>query len=334
MKRIALLGLLVVPGVASAQFVFNESEPNNTRETANQFNGIQDVPGSGLGSRMNGNATGTDVDRFRLGVAGTNSLQQNSFTINRPTNDGGLYARSITAAGTIDTSSDVLVQPTRPLLTAAFSFNSFLTVGEGTFTETDYRIAGVGGDYTSTYSRFPITPGGSDAPSVGTFRGAFTITAGSQTIDSDIALIGNPLGSGATSMSVLKANNDASANTRGSRIFANYAFGGDFYLAITDVNLVSGLLPDADEFARGANDPRTHVFPSRNVLAASSAAEISIPFTITDETGYSITTTFNKSAYGLGVYKFTVLPAPVPEPATMAALCLGALGLLKRRRKG
>ena len=331
MKRVVLLIALAVPGLASSQTysTFTEVEPNGTKATANTFTMSDKYVFSGYGDRIVGVAGSGDVDRFRV-----RTLNPYGFTYNQLRHDvpssGGLHALSLTAAGTLDPSSDPLVQPSYSTpTTPASSFNSFLTFGSSLHS-VEYDVSGTG---ANTVYESQISQGVQSFTDAGSFQGPITITAGSQTIDSDIVLFGRPFGTGQLGTEALKANNDASATTLGSRLFVDYAFGGEFYLAVSDVNLVTGLLPDADEFARAANDPRTHVFDDPGILAASSGATVSIPVTISDNFGRSFTTTFEKSDYSVGIYRLTVTRAVVPEPTTIAALGLGALALVRRRRR-
>ncbi|RYG67106.1 hypothetical protein EON77_16785, partial [bacterium] len=280
MRHLTSFSLLLVTGATFAQTTHTETEPNDLKGSANFFNIRDTSTGLGRGDLIAGVAGPGDVDRFRLNVASTYSYQVNTLRLDRPSSSGGLHGLSLKADGTADATSDPLVQPTAPSGFDATSVNSFISFGSDN-REVQYEVSGTGANtlYTSRLAQTQFFAGQA-IPYAGTFRGAITITAGSQTIDSDIALFGTSYQTGQPVMKFFKANNDASADTLGSRIVSDYQFGGDFYVAISDRNLVTGVLPDADEFARAANDPRTHVFGETGLLAASSDATIAIPLTI------------------------------------------------------
>ncbi len=333
MKSKALLALLALPGAALAQVTYTESEPNDTVATANSFSISDTGFGTGMGPRIVGVASGTDVDRFNLGITRNYEVQANAILLDRAST-GGIHGFSLTAAGTADLSSDPIVQAA--FISGASSSNRFVTISPA---QMRYSIAGTGTElYRAANSQLPIftSPGTSgfdpyNATDAGTFsKGFVTISAGSQTIDSDIVLLANIPGQGG--LREYKANNDASPLTLGSLILMDLPI-GEYLLAVSDVNLVTGLLPDADEFARTPNDPRTHVFGATGLLASSSSANVAIPLSISDSNGRSYSATANKTGININFYRFTVTAPPVPEPATLAALGCGALALLKRRRK-
>ncbi|RYG80571.1 hypothetical protein EON77_08095, partial [bacterium] len=314
MRRLASLSLLLVTGASFAQTgtTYTERESNNTRATANSFNLRGDPFYPNTNDQLIGVAAGDDVDRYNLSGYTTNALADVSLYTDR-VGTQGIYGRSLTAAGTRDTTSDVLVQPAT--VSGSGMYNRFASLGSFSV---DAGISNTGSNLYTTRLSYSYGFGSSGGATLGTFQGStITITAGSQTIDSDIVLVGRR--SGSEPYRFLGANNDAGPDTRGSRIVANdlSAAPDEYIVYLSDSNLATSILPDANEFARDPSDPRTSLLDPSSLIVPTSSATISIPITISDAYGRSVTTTYNKTGYGMAAFFFRVAPAPpVPEPAT------------------
>lgn len=319
MKRTAVLALLALSGATFAQTTFNESEPNDTKATADSFTV---APGDSLAGVTQSN----EIDRYNLNFAAApRAIYFNTLTTSGSGFTGGLKGLALTSTGAINPASD----PTAQFLVAPENgttrINRFYTFGQAT--SVGFEIAGTGNavNYTVDLTQSVVTP-----TAVGTsfLPGAFTINAGGNSIaqDTDIVLYDSQ-------SNAIGTNNDLSTTTFASRLTLNLA-PGTYTLAISDGNLIANLGPDANEALNEGPDSYTNVFENAGVLASFSSTQgLSLPLTISDGQGGTYSASYSKTTrYGVGFYQFTVAQ-PVPEPATMAALGLGALALIKRRRK-
>ena len=321
MRSLAALALLTIVAAARAQ----EVEPNNSKATATTINL---VPGGGF----NGNATPPDgadpEDYYHLNIAASapgiylNELSLYNSYPATPTRHIGTMFGLAQSGGVIDPNSSVEFQKTNVALQMPNTTSVFYTFGAPT--SLDYRVAGTNDYlYTYYYTRYNRVP--AEMADLGTFAaGTITMSASGSNDSSLLVLDGDyrPIpgysnddsaaGGGATTLSYLR------------RSYAP----GTYYLAASRGALATNLSAAPDDLAQ--NKP---VLPYGGMLATTSTS---------NATYFNLTIADANRSVPLGVgastvrsrvdfYRFTVAQ-PVPEPATLAALGLGALGLLRRRR--
>jgi hypothetical protein len=184
-----------------------------------------------------------------------------------------------------------------------------------------YRVAGTAsttGDYTATHSVEMITP-----TVLGNFAaGSIMIdTVGrGHTTDTDLWVYDSNFNA------IPDYGNDDEFGTTNlqSRLTRTYA-PGKYYLAISNFGIANHLgSPADDDFRTGS------VMDFPNLIAnSSSTTNLNITFAFTDAQGTTVFPATKVGAYDVNFYEFNV----VPEPGTMTALGLGALGLMARRRR-
>lgn len=320
MKSLGSLALALIATGAFAQTTFTETEPNNTKATANAFTL---APGDSLA----GNSSSADPDRYFLSFgAQATGVYLNTLTTSGSGFSGGLRGLALTNSGAIDASSDATVQFMVAPETGTTRINRFYTFGRAT--GIGYSLtstAGTATPYTVAYTQSAVTP----VTVASAFTaGTFTINAGANSTAQDSAIVLYD-----SAFNVVARNNDASATTFASRISASLA-PGTYTLAITNTNAATNVGPDANEANNFGPDSSTNVLERDAILVATDSTQnVNLPLTIADSSGNSYAATFTKAnKYQAGFYTFTVA-APVPEPATFAVLGLGALALVRRRRK-
>ena len=325
-KSSLLLAALGVTAAAHAQFV--ETEPNDSKAAANAFSVVP-------GSTITGNSTGasitvagtTSVDEFLLNFgASAPAIYRNQLTLTTTgtaLNTGSLRGLTQSVTTGITAGTDATIQGTA----TAVRYNQFYSFGAAT--SLYYRVTGSStttADYTSTLTRTAVTPTdlGLFAPGTITFN-----TGTTSAVDTSLLI----LDSGFNAIANYSNEDAAIATTGGTSSFSSYLSrtyaAGTYYLAISNFSLSSNLAAATDD-----NYKATPVFDSAGLVANSSTATgLNLGFTVADANGTQSIAGTKAAAYDVNFYKFTVGAAPVPEPATMAVLGLGALGLLRRKRK-
>lgn len=308
-----LAGIIAVPCAAYAQF--NESEPNDSKAQANVF-------ALGVGGTITGNSTsaaGVGLDYYRISTPAaalgiyryrmviTSQIAGHTGTIRGLNQSGGVIGTTDT---TFQTSSTATTPP---------RFNQWY--GFGKQEEIYYRVTGgtaTTADYTATLERQTVTP-----VDLGSFAaGSITITTIGQghTTDTDLWVYDGNLnaipGYGNDDESIAGGGTGA---TLQSLLTRNYT-PGTYYLALSNFQFANNLAsPPDDDFLSGA------VLDFANAAANSSTTtNLNLAFSI-GGTPFAAT---KVGPYDIYWGKFTV----VPEPASMTALGLGVLALMRRRK--
>lgn len=327
--KASLLGLTVATTAPSYAQVFNETEDNNTTETANI------VSGFGVGNTIVGSTTGsstvtagsTSSDNFRIGITGgTTQIYRNRFLLTTTGTQGHTMSfRGFTqSAGVINTSSN-----------ASFVSSSVLNpttrflqwYGFGKQEQIDLRVTGTASTtnpYTIAMTQEVVTP-----------------TAISQTFNEGTITF-NTFGTGTdTALMILDANlnpiagyknddswTDAPTNTvTTTQSFLSRNFtAGTYYIAVARWNLNDNLAAPAGERTPTDNVLRT---PGWIVASSTNTATANTSVTISGGGNQFVWTNSVSGAYEANFARFEV----VPEPATMTALGLGVAALMRRKKK-
>ncbi len=323
MKPLALLPLLAASATTLAA-TFNETEPNDSKATANALSLAPGdiVAGTSTGSSATVPGVGS-IDYFRLGfAAAAPGIYLNTLTLNAQASGAFLgQIVGFTQTNGVVNPDQITAQVSSINETNNDRVNRFYSFG-APFT-VNYSVSGSASTtnpYAATYTRTAVAPVALGALSAGNV----VISTAAGNVDSELALYD-------ANFNLVAQNDDeiSSTNTVGtSRIAANLA-PGTYTLAVSNINLATNAPSDANDAFRGGNVLDGPGF----VLNSSSGQNLSIPVAFTDAAGASLSATYLKTnKYGVGFYSFTVAQ-PVPEPATLAALGFGAAALLRRRRK-
>jgi len=332
-KFVGLIAGLALSSAAMAQFV--ETEPNDSKATANVFGPI------GVASTVTGNSilsTGVGLDYYRLDVgAAAPGIWRWTSTLSTTTPGHTASIRGLgqTAAAPapwlpgmvvgVPTTADNTAQTGRTPAGLTTRENAWYSFGRAH--SMYYRVAGAAAttaDYTTTFAAVPVTP-----ITAGTFQpGAITINTNAQghTTDTEVWVYDSNFNA-----IVGYGNDDAGVNSGGSVtagaqafLVRNYA-PGTYYLALTNFNMANNQAsPSDDNFRTGT----ILDFPDM-VVNSSTTANLNVAFTISDAFGNSLQTAATKvNGFDIVWAEFTVVPAP----GAFALLGLGGLAAARRRR--
>jgi hypothetical protein len=332
---IAALALSVAAATASAA-IFNETEPNDTKATANIVAGIT-AGDSIVGNSTSSSGVGIDyfdvrvataplgIYRHRLvittqGTAGhTGSIRGLTQVAAPPDTLPGIpWDGVIGAPGTTESALQTSV-------TTPARFNQWYGFGKGE--RFHYRVNGgtaTTADYVATMETVPVTP-----TNLGVFAsGLITISTFGQghSTDTDFWVYDenlNPIpGYGNDDESPLGGSPGTGATLQGW-LARSYGV-GTYYLALSNFNVATNQpSPSDDDFRTGS----LMEFPGVAVNT-SSTVNLNLSFTIADSAGNVVSVADGKlGAFDINWYVFTV-----PEPGSLSLLALGALAMGRRRR--
>lgn len=322
--HISSLALAAVLGLATgAQAQFVESEPNDTKATANNVFGI-----APLGT-IRGNTTGSSTtvpgdasaDNFLVKtVAASLGIYQYQMVLTTNTAGHVGSIRGLTqTAGVPNAGTDTALQSSSAG-TATPRMNQWY--GFGKEEQLYYRVTGTASttaDYTATLTRTAVT-----AVNLGVFNpGAITITTMNQghSSDTDMWVYDgnlNPIaGFGNDDESLAGGGTGTTTQSLLTRTYA----AGTYYLALSNFNLSNNQgSPVDDRYRSGSVADFSNV-----VLNSSTTTNVNLGFAIN---GTQFTAT-KAGAYDVYWGTFQV----VPEPGSMIALGAGLAALASRRRR-
>jgi hypothetical protein len=331
-----------VVGLSSAAMaaVFPETEPNDSKAAANI------VAGMIAGDMITGNsvaATGAGLDYFDVRTGAlplgiyqhrltiTSNIAGHTGTIRGLGQVGSLadtlpgipWDGVLSTANTVDTT----VQ-TSSTVTSPQRYNQWY--GFGKQERLYYRVTGAAAttaDYTATMTTTPVVP----TPIGNYASGLITINTLGQghTSDTDLWVYDsnlNPIpGYGNDDESTL-AGTPGAGTTLQSWLPRNYA-AGTYYIAMSTFQHAGvSVSPSDDDFRTGS----LMDFPD-SAAASSTTTNVNMTFTIADSLGATLQVPNTKvGAYDINWFVFTV---DIPEPSSLALVSVGALGLVRRRRR-
>lgn len=330
-SKLSLLAFTAVMA-ASASAQFTETESNNNKTEANVINPAAagfTIAGQANGtSTVSGNATSADYYRLQMFGAPLGIYRHRLTQTVAGSTFAAMSIRGLSQSSTtgINLTSDSSFQSASSLTNGNTPARTLQWYGFGKSEQ--LFVAATGGtaaapiDYTFTHSVESV----SATDVAGSFtEGSITITTIGQTAaDTDFWVYDSNFNAIPTF-----GNDDEGpgGTTLQSRIIRNFT-AGTYYLAISNFNTANnqpGAVADEDSFSTLLDFPDL-------IANSNTATNVNISFRITDAFGSDIITQATKvNGFDVNFYKFTV--APVPEPGTIAALGLGALALMRRRKK-
>jgi hypothetical protein len=324
LRKLLLLGLVSAFGSYGFGQAFTETEPNDSKATANFFSP------TGAGFTISGNSTGastttagpTSADYFRLKMfnAAPGIYRHRLVLTSAIAGHTGTLRGLSQTAGAANPTSDAVLQTSSTATTPA-RFNQWYGFGKGE--ELFYRVTGTASttaDYVATHSVEQITP-----MSLGSFQpGTLEITTvgmtGATQTDTTIWVYDSNFnaipGYG-------NEDEPAPGTTLGSRLTRNFA-AGTYYLMVSNFRTANNQTAPFDDRWQTGN---LTDFPNI-AINSSTTANLNVSFQITDMTGAQFFQAFKAGPYDIVWAQFEV----VPEPGTMLALGAGIAALAARRR--
>jgi hypothetical protein len=323
---VSFVALALGAFVSSAAAQSTESEPNDSKATANAITGMTD------GHTITGNSTGSSTT-----TAGTTSADYYSLTLAART--PGIYRyrlllssataghtgtlRGLTQTGGVPNAGTDATGQTSSATSSPARFNQFYSFGAGS--QIFYRVTGAAAttaDYTATLESVAVTP---TTISTQFTEGNSTITTVGQghTSDTDIWVYDSNF----NAIPGFGNDDHFGGATFGSELTREYA-PGTYHLALSTFQLMNdqGSPPD-DDFRTGA----VADFPGV-VWNSSTTLNVNTTFSITDSDGNSLQVANTRAgAYDINWFTFQV--NAIPEPASLGLLALAAPALLIRRRR-
>lgn len=334
----AILTVVAMASTASAWPNFPEGEPNDSKATANIINCMA------AGDTITGNSTsattvGLDyfdvracalpqgIYRHRLvltsAITGhTATIRALTQTASPPDTLPGIPWDGVVGA---PTATETSIQT--HFVSGTSRINQWYGFGKGE--RFHYRVTGAAAttaDYVATMETVPVapTPIGSFAP------GLITINTFGQghSSDTDLWVYNSNLdaipGYGNDDESLL-AGSPGGGATLQSWLARNYA-PGTYYMALSNFHLSNNMpSPSDDDFRTG-----TLMEFSNHIVNSSPTTGLNMAFTIADSAGTSIAVPNTKvGQFDVNWFSFIV----TPEPATLGLLGVGALALIRRRRR-
>jgi hypothetical protein len=272
----------------------------------------------------------SQVDVYKIGLAGqAPAIYRNQLTTSRrngATTTATTTLRGLTvSAGVINPTSDTSTQSFSAVGTNSDSLQQFYSFGAAT----DIYLRATGTttrDYRTTLTQSIITP----TAITGTFNpGSYTFTAngvdGTGEVDTEIVLYNSTFG-------IVAQNDDLSGTVLASSMTATLA-AGTYYFAISDFDLTTNLGPAPSDGNQGGDvmDFGGTLLNSSVFQTGFNQSTIDLGFSLAGPAGSQQISGIKAERFGVNWYSFTV--APVPEPASMIALGLGAFGLVAKRRR-
>jgi hypothetical protein len=316
--KIVFASLLCVTGASAFATVWTESEPNNTYITPNMITNFQ------VGDTLTGVTTGVSqtvagigsADYFDISFAsGPVGLYKHRLVINSTTtgNFGSIRGKGVSG------HNQLLGEVSAQMSTNSQRYNQWYGFGKGE--RMIYRVQGTASS-TANYT-ISMTTEAVSVTNLGNFQPGsifFTTRGFTDTIDTDFWIYDSNFnaipGYGA---------DDISTSVFQGTLNRNFA-PGTYYIAISDFNLVNNqFLPNTDgnEFGWVVEQPGY-------VFNHTSASGDPLDMRIVHGGGSLNWINTKQNPYDVNWAKFTV----VPEPGTIATLGIGAVALLRRRRRG
>lgn len=336
-SKLALLAMAVGIGSAANAIVWTELEANELKTNATLAGPLV------AGDILQGNSTGTSttagaansrdtwllstavaplgIYRHRLTIttSGTAGHTGRLLSTTQIAATAGPWPGGVGTAGTSEGTSQNSSSATSPA-----RFNQWFGFGKGE--KLYYRIDGTTSttaDYMVNYSVDQVTP-----TYIGMYQqGNIAITTLGQghSSDTDLWVYDSNFnaipGYGNDDESVFGGGG---GTTLQSLLIRNYT-PGVYYLALSTFHLVNNMgSPCDDDFRTGAMADFADV-----LWNTSTSTNVNVSFAMVDSLGTTQIAATRAGAYDVNFYKFVV----VPEPATMAALGLGIVPFLRKRRK-
>lgn len=321
----ALAGATLLASASMAQFTEGTDFGSN-KGTASAFSVVN-------GSTVDGGiSSSSDVDYLKFDLASqTPAIYRNQLTTARragATVSTTTTLRGLTTTGgtTVNAGTDTATQFSSAVGTNSDSLQQFFTFGAAT--SVYLRASGTSArDYRTTFTQTLVTPtaiSGTFAPGSYTFTG--NGVDGTSEVDTEFVLYNS-------NFQIVGKNDDKSATSLASEFTTTLA-AGTYFFAVSDWDLThneANSPSDGNLSGVDAMDFSGVLLNSSSSQTGFSQATIETNFALASPSGTVQVNGVKGERFGVNWYTFTVAE-PVPEPASMVALGLGAFGLLRRKR--